>query len=361
MAATVVAPKTTSTAKTANVLTAHMCTKKMPAYQASRVFAFSPSSRETAFATTKITMRAATGTTAIAVGSLATPTNTKYAKIVNAWTVLTSLKKTSAPAMSSRNHVATPTSATEFAMMSTTTLVATGTTVIAAARRKSTKSRIVPSASAKIAKLSSNSARKKTANVGRLTGKETRDVTTKTITADAIGMAATAVAKRTATSIAKSASVWIRKIKNALDCVDHLIGPMTVSVTTTTTTVVVDGIRETAVAIPSMRTSSSSVKNASVWIPTANTMHRKLKDAAARARTRTGRATVFATLATTTAPVSTTKAIAVAIRATRSSSNSAKLCSANAQTPSLQRQNPSFVSMLYHSSFHRHILFVVSV
>lgn len=306
-------------------------------------------------------MRAAAGTTVIAVGSLATRTNTKYAKSVNAWTVLTSLKKTSALAISSRNHVATPTSATEFAMMSTTTLVATGTTAIAAGRRKSTKSRTVPSASAKIAKLSSNSARKKTANAGQLTGKATQDVTTKTITADAIGMAATAVAKRTATSIAKSASVWIRKIKNVLERVEHLIGPMTVSVMTTTTTVVVDGIRETAVAFPTKRTNSSSVKNASAWIPKANTMHRKSKDAAAIARTRTGRATVFATLATTTAPVSTTKAIAVAIRATRSSSNSAKLRSANAETPSSQRQNPSYANMIFHSFFHRHILFVVSV
>ena len=69
-------------------------------------------------------------------------------------------------------------------------------------------------------------------------------------------------AKRTATSIAKSASVWIRKIKNALERVEHLIGPMTVSVMTTTTTVVVDGIRETAVAFPTKRTNSSSVKNA---------------------------------------------------------------------------------------------------
>lgn len=90
-------------------------------------------------------------------------------------------------------------------------------------------------------------------------------------------------------------------------------------------------------------------------------MHRKLKDAAAIARTRTGRVTVFATLATTTAPVSTTKAIAVAIRATRSSSNSAKLRSANAKTPSSQRQNPSYANMIFHSFFHRHILFVVSV
>jgi len=263
-AGTVVAPKFTSTAKSANVVTAHMCTKVMPAYQASKALAFSPTLKETAFATTKITTRAATGTTVIAVGSPATHINTKYARSVNVWTVLTSLRKTSVLAKSSRSRVATPISATEFAMMSTTMVVATGTTVIAAARLKSTKRRIAPSASAKIAKLSSKSARKQTANVGQPIGKATRDATTKTTTAHAIGTAETAVARKTATSIAKSANVWIQKIKNALESVGRLIGPRTVSATTITTTVVVDGMQETAAVIPKKRISSSSVKTASV-------------------------------------------------------------------------------------------------
>ena len=68
----------------------------------------------------------------------------------------------------------------------------------------------VPSASTKIAKLSSNSARKKTANAGQLTGKATQDVTTKTITADAIGMAATAV-------VSSCYSTRINENRNHLD------------------------------------------------------------------------------------------------------------------------------------------------
>lgn len=268
------------------------------------------------------------GMVVIAVGKMAINISMVIAKFVDAWILLMWRKRPRKVVKAYVEVLILPRMVT--VMMTIIIAVATGTTVIAVVRRKSTKHRIVPSASAKIATLTSKSARKKTLNAETTTGKATEDATTITTTAHAIGTAATAVVRKTATSIAKSASVWILKTKNALDCVDHRIGPMMVSATTIITIVVVDGIRETAVAIPGIKTSTSSVKSASVWIPKANTMHRKLRHAAALARTRTGRATVFATLGTTTAPVSTTKAIAVAIRAKKTSSNSAKLKSANA-------------------------------
>merc|ERR1712048_108399 len=230
-------------------------------------------------------------------------------------------------------------------MMSTTTLVATGTTVIVVARRKSTKSHIARSASAKIVKPSSKSARKRLANVAQPVGKATRDATIKTTTARAIGMAETAVARKTATNIAKSASVWIPKIKSAADSVDPPAGPTMASATTTTTTVVVAGIKGTAAAFPGKRISSSSAMIASAWILTTKALTRKSRDAAASVSTRIGKATVYVILATTTAPAVMTKGIAVAIRATRNSSNSAKLRAANAKTLKtliLQRRNLSY-------------------
>jgi len=212
----------------------------------------------------------------------------------------------------SRANVATHTSVTECAMMSTTMLVATGTKAIAAVQPKPTKPRFAPSASAKIVKPTSKSARQKQATVLHPNGKETRTATTETIIVHAPGMAGTAAVKKIRTSIAKSATVRTRKNKSAPESADRLVGPMTASATTTITTVVVGGTKVTAAATRATQNNASSAKTASVWIPIAQTSRRPC--ASASAATRTGQEMVFATVATTTAAAHMTKVIVVVTR-----------------------------------------------
>ena len=72
-------------------------------------------------------------------------------------------------------------------------------------------------------------------------------------------------ARKTTTSIAKSASVWTQTIKSAPESVDRLTGKTMASATTTTITAAVAGIKETAAAFPAKRISLSSAKIARLF------------------------------------------------------------------------------------------------
>jgi len=98
---------------------------------------------------------------------------------------------------------------TEFAMMSTIMPVATGTKAIAVARPKFTTANTARSASAKIAKPRSKTARKQKVYVVHQPDKATTRATITTTTAHATGMVATAVVHRATTNFARRAPAWI--------------------------------------------------------------------------------------------------------------------------------------------------------
>jgi len=318
-----VEPITMIIAKSANAATARLRPNRTHAHLASRGVASCPSSKATAFAMTKTTMRAAIGTKVTVVGPLAIQTKRNIAKNANAGIVLTRPKKMNVLAKKSRASVGIHTSVTEYAMMSTTMLVATGIKATAAAHQKSTKNPIARNASAKIAKQKLKSAQNPVSVVHQ-PGKATRRVTITTTTADATGMAETAVARKTTINTARCVSVTTPPKKPAPQSVDHLLGLATVFATTTTTTVVAVGIKVTVVGTPRIKTKRSSAKNASVWTPKTRPTRQRRQRAPAHAAIRLGRAMVFATVATIIAAVNTTKAIVVALRAIRISSNFAR-------------------------------------
>merc|ERR1712025_736470 len=150
------------------------------------------------------TTRAAIGTKVTAVVLQEIPSRKHIARSVRTGIVSTRTSRMNAPAKLSRANVATLTSATECAMMLTTTLAATGTKVIAAVQLKPSKPRIVLNANAKIAKPMSKSARRQGANADHQTGKGTRTVTTTTITAVVGGTKVNVVVTQTKLTSASS-------------------------------------------------------------------------------------------------------------------------------------------------------------
>jgi len=81
------------------------------------------------------------------------------------------------------------------------------------------------------------------------------------------------------------------------------------SATTETTTAVVDGMLVTAAVQVGMRNNINTAQHASVWIRKTHCSRQKQSSVLASATTRTGKGTVFVTLATTTVDANMTKVI----------------------------------------------------
>merc|ERR1712046_441242 len=108
----------------------------MGVQKSSKELADCPTLKETAFVTTRTTMRAAVGTKATAVVRAATQIRKNIANNANALIVLTRMRRMNAVAKRSLAFVRTNTLATVSAMMITTMLDATGMVAIVVAPRK---------------------------------------------------------------------------------------------------------------------------------------------------------------------------------------------------------------------------------